>query len=50
MGKALKELLSQFRGKETAKEEKKEKKMSPSAYAKGERMEGEKTVKKVGRK
>jgi hypothetical protein len=42
MGKALKNLLNQFRGRETPAEEKKEKKMSPAAYAKGERMEGEK--------
>lgn len=47
MGQAMKNLLSQFKGRETPKEEKKEKKMSPAAYAKGERMEGEKSVKKM---
>jgi hypothetical protein len=36
----MKNLLNQFKGRETPKEEKKEKKMSPAAYAKGESMEG----------
>ena len=31
-----------FKGKETAKEEKAEKKLSPAAYKRGERAEGEK--------
>jgi hypothetical protein len=38
----MKNLLSQFKGRETPKEEKKEKKMSPAMYAKGERMEAKK--------
>lgn len=39
---ALKGIMNFFKGKETAKEEKAEKKLSPAAYRKGEKAEGEK--------
>ena len=46
MGQAMKNLLNQFKGRETPKEEKKEKKMSPAMYAKGEKMEAKKMAAK----
>ena len=39
---ALKGIMNFFKGKETAKEEKAEKKVSPAAYKRGEKAEGEK--------
>lgn len=41
---AMKKVLSFFRGTESAKEEKAEKKVSPAAYAKGEKAEGAKST------
>lgn len=45
MGKALSNLMDYFRGKESKAEEKKEKKMSPAAYARGEKMEAARKAK-----
>lgn len=42
MGKPMQNLMKYFKGAESKKEEKAEKKLSPKAYAKGEKMEGEK--------
>ena len=39
---ALKGIMNFFKGRETKTEEAKEKKLSPAAYAKGEKSEGEK--------
>lgn len=41
---ALKGIMNFFRGKETAKEEQAEKKVSPAAYKKGEKAEGAKST------
>jgi hypothetical protein len=48
MAKMPANLLSRFKGKETAKEEKSEKKMPPAMYKKGEKME-EAKMKKAGK-
>jgi hypothetical protein len=48
MAKMPANLLSRFKGKETAKEEKSEKKMPPALYKKGEKME-EAKMKKAGK-
>lgn len=50
MGARLRVFDKIFGGKESKKEEKAEKKMSPKAYAKGEKAEGEKPAKKVVKK
>jgi hypothetical protein len=42
--KAMDKLLSFFRGSESKKEEAKEKKVSPAAYARGEKKEGVKST------
>ena len=42
MGKPMQNLMKYFKGAESPKEEKAEKKLSAKAYAKGEKMEGEK--------
>ena len=47
MAKMPANLLSRFKGKETGKEEKAEKKMPPAMYKKGEKME-EAKMKKSG--
>ena len=39
-------IMAKFKGKETKKEEKAEKKMPPAMYKKGEKMEESKTAKK----
>ena len=41
---ALKGIMNFFKGKETAKEETAEKKVSPAAYKKGEKAEGAKST------
>lgn len=41
---ALKGIMNFFKGKETAKEEAAEKKVSPAAYKKGEKAEGTKST------
>lgn len=47
MATALSKLMDYFRGRETPMEEKKEKKMSPAAYARGEKMEAARPARKT---
>lgn len=46
MAKAMQNLMKYFKGGESKKEEKAEKKLSPAAYAKVEKVEGAKSTSK----